>query len=194
MNTKRSSSNSLKAFTNVEIKHGHTWGCPVFVLEVRAQSGHFPKWDPEARVGIYLDHSPCHAGSVLLVLHLKTIHVSYQFYVFYDTFSKVPYMLNGEVPPHWDELVIHSTESATDQNIYIANTWATEEMSHEGYQINLDPNLIPAKSFKKTLELTPKSINFDKTPNIPIVIDQNNKQQDTDYLLCQGDICLSVLQ
>ena len=59
-----------KAFTNVEIKHWHTWGYPVFILEAKAQSEHLPKWDPKARVGIYLGHSPCHVGLVALVLNL----------------------------------------------------------------------------------------------------------------------------
>ena len=45
-----------KAFTNVEIKHWHTWRCPVFVIETKAQSGHFPKRDPKSRVGIYVTH------------------------------------------------------------------------------------------------------------------------------------------
>ena len=48
-------------------------------------------------------------------------------------------MLNGEVPPHWNELVIHSSESVTDENIDIANTWVTEDMNYEGDQFNLDP-------------------------------------------------------
>ena len=52
-------------------------------------------------------------------------------------------------------------------------------MSHEGYQINLDTNLVLTRSFNKTPELPLKPINFDKTPDIPITNDQNNKQQDT---------------
>ena len=88
-----------KLFSNIEIKHWHTWDCPVFVLDTKAQSGHLPKWDPKARVGIYLGYSPCRAGSVALVLNLKTLHVSPQYHVvFYDKFITVPYMKSGEVP------------------------------------------------------------------------------------------------
>ena len=82
-----------KVFSNIEIKHWHTWGCPVFALDDKAQSGHLPKWDPKARVGIYLGHSPCHAGSVALVLHPKTLHVSPQYHiVFYDKFTTISYI------------------------------------------------------------------------------------------------------
>ena len=58
--------NYSKVFTNVEIKHWYN---------AKTQSGHLPKWEPKARVGIYLGHSPCHAGSVALALNLKTLHV-----------------------------------------------------------------------------------------------------------------------
>ena len=122
-----------KFFTNVEIKYCHTWGFPVFVLEAKAQIVHLSKWDPKARVCIYLGHSSCHARSVTLVLNLNTLHFSPQFHVvFDDKFSTVPYMLSGEVPPRSNELVTHSRESTTDENIYIANTWETEDMNYEG--------------------------------------------------------------
>ena len=92
-------------------------------------------------------------------------------------------MLNEEVLPHQDELFTHITESVTDKNIDISNTGATEKASHEGDQINLDPNLSLTRSFKKTPELPPNPISFDKTPDIPIDYDQNNKRQDTNYFI-----------
>eukprot|EP00956_Cyclotella_meneghiniana_P020522 scaffold36341_cov43-Cyclotella_meneghiniana.AAC.8 len=45
----------------------HTLFCPVHVLDARSQNEGAmgpPKWDPKARIGIYLGHSPFHAGSV----------------------------------------------------------------------------------------------------------------------------------
>ena len=68
----------------------HTWGCPVFVLNEKLQSGpgKAPKWDPRARLGLYLGFSPFHASSVALVLNPHTGHVSPQYHVvFYDDFS-----------------------------------------------------------------------------------------------------------
>ena len=44
---------------DVGIKHFHTWGCPVYVLDSKIQDGHgkLPKWDPISRAVIYLEHS-----------------------------------------------------------------------------------------------------------------------------------------
>ena len=42
-----------KTTPSVDLRHWHTWGCPVFVLDAKAQNGKIPKWDPKARVGIY---------------------------------------------------------------------------------------------------------------------------------------------
>ena len=38
-------------FATINIKLCHPWGCPVFVLDKRAQSGCIPKCEPKARVG-----------------------------------------------------------------------------------------------------------------------------------------------
>ena len=57
------------------LRHFHTSGCPVYILDARLQSvggGGPPKWYPQARLGIYLGHSPSHAGSVALVMNPKT--------------------------------------------------------------------------------------------------------------------------
>eukprot|EP00957_Ditylum_brightwellii_P095680 7290450-Ditylum_brightwellii.AAC.1 len=55
----------------------HAWDYPAFVPDSRSQSDTGigpPKWDPRARSGIYLGHSPFHAGNVALVLNLQTDH------------------------------------------------------------------------------------------------------------------------
>ena len=87
-------------------------------------------------------------------------------------------MLSGEVPPHWNALVTHSSESTTDEIINIANTLATEDMNYKGDQVNLDPNLVLTRSFRNTPDLIPKPINFDKEPDTPVDNDQNKKLQD----------------
>ena len=108
------------------VKDFHPWGCPVFVLDGRLQSNPkgVPKWEPRARVGVYMGHSPSHAGSVALVLNPTSGHISPQFHVaFDDNFGTVPYMREGTIPPHWAELVRNSAEIATDENFDIARTW-----------------------------------------------------------------------
>ena len=58
-----------------------------------------PKWDPLARLGIYLGHSPSHAGSVELVMNHKSGLVSPQFHlVFDDNFETVPHLWDGTIP------------------------------------------------------------------------------------------------
>ena len=53
-----------------KLKHAHPFGCPVHVLERELQNqGSLPRWDPRARVGIHLGHSPHHAASVGLILN-----------------------------------------------------------------------------------------------------------------------------
>ena len=92
-------------------------------------------------------------------------------------------MLNGEIPPHWNASVTHSSEQVTDESIDIASTWATEDMNYEGYQSNLDPNLVLTRSFRKNPDLTPKPINFDKEPDTPIDNNQNKKVQEINNLI-----------
>jgi hypothetical protein len=88
-------------------------------LDSRLQSGIAgpPKWEPRSRLGIYVGHSPSHAGSVALVLNPRTGHVSPQFHVVFDNlFTTVSYMKKSEVPPNWAELVEKSSEQVTDED------------------------------------------------------------------------------
>jgi hypothetical protein len=104
----------------------HTFGSPCFGLDSHLQSGvgGAPKWDPQSHLGIYVGHSPSHAGSVVLVLNPWTGHVSLQFHeVFDDHFTTVPYMEKNEVPPHWSHLVEKSREKVTEEHYDLAKTW-----------------------------------------------------------------------
>jgi len=109
----------------------HVFGSPCFVLDARLQSGPagVPKWEPRSRLGIYVGHSPSHAGSVALVLNPRTGHVSPQFHVvFDDTFSTVPFMDQSQVPSNWSDLVENSRELVTDEQYELANTWLTDTL------------------------------------------------------------------
>ena len=127
---------------NAQLKDQHTWGCPVFVLESKAANHMMPKWDPKGRVGIYLGHSPSHAGTVALVLNPRTLHVSPQYHVvFDDEFSTVPYMRKSEMPPNWTDLVVSSREKATDEDFELATRWATESTLNEDVAAESDPSM-----------------------------------------------------
>jgi hypothetical protein len=112
-------------------KNFHPFGCPVYILDSRLASGNsIPKWQPRARVGVYLGLSPCHAGTVALVLNPRTLRVSPQYHVVYDDeFTTVPYLRSGTIPPQWTQLCKQSMPFATESDFDLATTWANEYIS-----------------------------------------------------------------
>jgi hypothetical protein len=79
------------------LKHLHHHGCPAYVLKAALQSagGSQKKWDPRARLGIYLGPSPKHARGVSLVLNPRTGLVSPQWHVKHDDFFET---VSGKQP------------------------------------------------------------------------------------------------
>ncbi len=70
----------------IPIKNFHTLLCPIYVLDHRLQSAGEPgppKWEPRSRIGVYLRHSPFHAGSVALFFNPKTTRVSPQYHIIF---------------------------------------------------------------------------------------------------------------
>eukprot|EP00957_Ditylum_brightwellii_P087231 6639972-Ditylum_brightwellii.AAC.2 len=61
----------VKSHSGQLVMSKHTWGSPVYILNALLQdkSGSVPKWDPRARLGIYLGPSSVHVGNVHLVLN-----------------------------------------------------------------------------------------------------------------------------
>ncbi len=112
---------------NIPVKTFHTLFCLVYVLDACLQSPGGPgppKWEPRSCIGVYLGHSPFHAGSVVLVFNPKTGWVSPQYHVVFDnTFFTVPYMDAGTVPPHWEDLLKYSSKKATDEEFSLAKDW-----------------------------------------------------------------------
>jgi hypothetical protein len=101
----------FERFSGVEVapnlKSNHTFGCPVYALNSRLASGKtIPKWNPRARVGLYIGPSPRHARNVSLVLSLDTGLVSPQFHVQHDNFFKTvsPKAGNPAILSNWQKL------------------------------------------------------------------------------------------
>ena len=115
---------------NINLHDLHTWGCLCYVLDKYLQNSNMlTKWEPRSRLGIYLGHSPCHTGSVALVLNPTTLHISPQFHVaFDDEFTTIPYLTNKEVPPNWKELV-QKSEMSSVKDYDLAKLWV--ESQHE---------------------------------------------------------------
>ena len=80
-------------------------------------------------MGIYLGHSPVHAGLVDLVLNPRTGHVSPQYHVVFDEhFTTVANMHSGTIPANWKKLVESSSESATNERFDVSNTWLAQDI------------------------------------------------------------------
>jgi len=81
----------IELFSSIHVgsnmKHVHTFGCPVFVLQnVLASGKSLPRWSPRACLGLNLGLSPTHARNVYLVLNLTTGCVSPQYHCRFDDF------------------------------------------------------------------------------------------------------------
>ena len=88
--------------SNIQInpKHWHTIGCPVYVLDSALQTGKpYHKWSERSRIGIYIGRSPHHARNVALVLDRDTGLVSPQFHVSYD--SSFDLLKEGSIGSSW---------------------------------------------------------------------------------------------
>jgi hypothetical protein len=82
------------------VKHSHTFGSPVYVLDTQLQAGKsVPKWNQKSRIGMYLGTSPRHSRKVALVLNLQTGHVSPQFHVKFDDLFETLRPSAGNVVP-----------------------------------------------------------------------------------------------
>jgi hypothetical protein len=98
----------LELFSQVEVapevKHSHTFGAPVYVLENALQTtgSGIPKWKSRANMGIYVGTSPRHARKIALVLNLVTGHVSLQFHVVIDDFFETLRPSTGNAIPKSD--------------------------------------------------------------------------------------------
>ena len=74
--------------------------------------------------GVYLGHSPFHAGSVALVFNPRTGQEFLQCHmIFDDTFLTLPYMHAGNEPPHWHNLLKYSSKKATYEDFNLAEVW-----------------------------------------------------------------------
>ncbi len=81
----------LELFSSIRVgsnmKHVHTFGCPVFALQNALASGNqLPCWSPCVRLGLNLGQSPMHTRNVYLVLNLVTGCVSPQYHCPFDDF------------------------------------------------------------------------------------------------------------
>jgi hypothetical protein len=75
------------------------------------------------RIGIYVGHSPQHAGNVALILNPHTGCTSPQYHVIFDDdFTTVNDIKNSLTPSTWQQLV-SKCEGASEINYDLAKLW-----------------------------------------------------------------------
>ncbi len=79
----------LELFSSIRVgsnlKHMHTFGCPVFALQNALASGNqLPRCAPRAHLGLNLGPNPMHTWNIYLVLNLVTGCVSPQYHCYFD--------------------------------------------------------------------------------------------------------------
>jgi hypothetical protein len=81
---------SIRVHSNM--KHVHTFGCPVFALQKALALGNqIPRWSPCARLGLNSGPSPMHPRNVGLVLNLVAGCVSPKYHYCFDNFLETKY-------------------------------------------------------------------------------------------------------
>jgi hypothetical protein len=85
----------------IEMRNLHSFGCPAYVLVEPLQSSNssVPGFHCCTHIGIYVRHSPQHAGNVALILNPQTGCTSPQYHVvFDDDFTTVNDIENSLTP------------------------------------------------------------------------------------------------
>ncbi len=91
-----------------KLSRTHVFGCPVYVLDASLQDGKkISKWNPCARLGLFLGFSDLHSSQVPLVLNIATGHISPQFHVIFDnkfeTINSLP--LDQPLKKQWAQII-----------------------------------------------------------------------------------------
>ncbi len=84
-----------------DMTRAHAFGCPVYVLEASLQDGKkIPKskWNPWARLSLFLGVSNLHLSQVPLVLNIATGPISPQFHVIFDDKFETVHSLPANKP------------------------------------------------------------------------------------------------
>ena len=80
-----------------------------------------------------------------LVWNPTTGQVSPQYQILFDDdFITVPYMEAGTLPPNWQELIKHSSEMATTEDVFKAYTWTSDQKMVDATDQLTDPfSIVP---------------------------------------------------
>ena len=108
---------SARGTSEVELPRTHVFGCPVYVLDPALQDGKkIPKWDPCARLGLFLGFLDLHSSQVPMVLNVTTGRISPQFHVIFDDKFDTVHSLPVDQPltEQWNQILCLGHDSFTD--------------------------------------------------------------------------------
>jgi hypothetical protein len=110
---------SARGNAGTELSRAHVFGCPVYVLDAALQDGKkIPKWNPRARLGLFLGFSDVHSSQVPMVLNVATGKVLPQFHVIFDNKFETVHSLPTDEPitKQWAEILQLERECYMDIN------------------------------------------------------------------------------
>ncbi len=165
----------LELFSSIQVgsnlKHVHTFGCPVFVLQkVLASGSQLPRWSPCTHLGLNLGPSPMHARNVYLVLNLVTGCVSPQYHCCFNNFFKTTHHgapdVSGTI--FWQHLAnldrakrVLSKVSVPNQHNIISSETPSDEEPHTLSNPVFEPNTFDTTAddyiFSKALQVSENS-------------------------------------
>ncbi len=150
----------LELFSSIwvgsNLKHVHTFMCPVFTLQnVLVSGSQLPCWSPRARLGLNLGPSPMQARNVYLILNLVTGCVSPQYHCCFDNFFKTMHHGAPDVSGTicWQQLanldptkMVFSKVSMPNQHSVVSLEMPSDEESHIMSNLVFKPNTFDTMS------------------------------------------------
>ena len=111
---------SARGNAGIELSRTHVFGCPVYVLDAALQDGQkIPKWNPRARLGLFLGFSNLHSSQVPMVLNVESGKISPQFHVIFDDKFETVHSLPTDEPiaKQWTEIMKFERECYMDVDL-----------------------------------------------------------------------------
>jgi len=164
---------SARGNAGIELSRAHVFGCPVYVLDAALQDGKkIPKWNPRARLGLFLGFSDLHSSQVPMVLNVETGKVSPQFHVIFDDKFETVHSLPTDEPitKQWAEILQLERECYMDTDFDTNDNPIIPPLTDIVKSYETDRDLLRPIMLDLTHDI------FDDTNTLPDFIDRTEKQ------------------
>jgi hypothetical protein len=144
-----------------KLRHFYPFGCPSFII-TNHNGLHYSKWDPRARIGIYIGSSPKHSRLVHLILNPSTGLTSPQYHVRFDNLLQTT--TNMHVRFDWKER-FHFVKLLTNQNK--VQGYETENQILSNHPTTMDTDTFIITAPEATTQPISLNYNSDLVDSIP---------------------------